>query len=688
MISGQTPVRELGRIGKVTEKYLKALGIETCKDLIFYFPRRFDDFSVCVPIKDLKSNMIATVYGRIDMLVNRRLKKRRMTITEALVSDETGSIKVVWFNQSFIVKNLTVGDYVNLSGKTNDAYYDLQLVSPAYEKVNNDSSAIHTSRLVPVYSLPAGISQKQFRSLVHSALSHCTHDVREWMPEEVLQNEMLPGIQTALQDIHFPKDKEVFERALKRFKFEELFFLSMCARNVRNEFAKTPGYSIVFHEEITKMLLASLPFTLTAEQKKVLWEIIQNMEKPCPMNRLLEGDVGSGKTVVVALSMAQVAANGYQCVFMAPTEILACQHYATLCSLFKGGDVRIALLTAQYALKNEEENVDRKNLIQEIQLGAINIIIGTHALIQEKVRFHKLALAVIDEQHRFGVAQRKTLREKNSESVMPHLLSLTATPIPRSLALTVYGDLDISLIKKLPGGRKKIITKIVPHDYREWTYDFIKKQIKKCRQVFIICPLIDVSDTLGVKSVKEEYTRLSKTVFQGFKLGMLHGRMKAQEKEKVMSDMLEKRIDILVTTSVIEVGVDIPNASMILIEGAERFGLAQLHQLRGRVGRSTHQSYCFLLPTDDAKGELARLKAVVDSTDGFALAEKDLELRGQGDVFGARQSGLPQLKLASLSDFDLIQSTRRWAELYSDRMNEFPFLKKRIETMQGTVHLE
>lgn len=691
MITLQSSISALGRVGKVTETYLKALGIETCEDLIFYFPRRFDDFSLQPPIKELKPSMLVTVSGRIDMLSNRRSKKRRMTITEALVSDETGSIKVIWFNQAFLINNLSVGDQVSLSGKMNDTYYDLQLVNPAYEKLKEDSSPTHIPHLVPVYSLPAGISQKQFRFLIHSALEECVEGVPESIPTDILEAESLPTIQRALQDIHAPESKESFERALQRFKFEELFFLNVCARNLRNEFAQTAGYQIVFHEHITKEMIASLGFSLTVEQKKVLWEIIKDMEHPAPMNRLLEGDVGSGKTIVAALSMAQVCANGYQCVLMAPTEILASQHYNTLRALFEGRNVHVALLTSQYAKVGEDRGTrdeDRKELISAIGNGSIDIIIGTHALIQEKIRFHTLALAVIDEQHRFGVKQRKTLREKNSASIMPHLLSLTATPIPRSLALTVYGDLDLSIIKKLPGGRKSIITKIVPHNYREWTYDFIKKEIKKGRQIFIMCPLIDVSDTLGAKSVKEEYSRLSKIVFKEFRLSMLHGRMRAQEKEQVMSDMLEKKIDILVTTTVVEVGVDIPNASMMLIEGAERFGLAQLHQLRGRVGRSTYQSYCFLLPTDEAKVELARLKAVVDTTDGFALAEKDLELRGQGDVFGARQSGLPQLKLASLTDIDLIQSTRHWAEKYARRIDEFPLLKKRIVAMQGTVHLE
>ena len=640
-------------------------------DLIFYFPRRFDDFSHVMSIGALGPEMTVTIQGRLDMIANRRSRRSRMIVTEALVSDETGSAKVVWFNQPFLIKNLKVGDRVSLSGKTNDRYYDLQMISPSYERLGL-TDTIHTGRLTPVYSLPEKITQKQFRASMRAALDECRNDIDEWLPAEILASEQFTPIADALEHIHFPSTAEAFNTAQQRFKFEELFLLQLGNAEIKHSLAHQRAQTIPFDEKNTKAFIASLPFTLTKEQKEVAWGIIRDIGKHTPMNRLLQGDVGTGKTVVAALAMLNVVRAGYQCALMAPTEILAQQHFKTLCGLFEKFDISIALITSGHREAVEDSG----------------IIIGTHALIQERVQFKHLALVVVDEQHRFGVAQRKALREKNSDQTMPHLLSMTATPIPRSLALTVYGDLDISTIRTLPKGRKKIITKIVPQHYRDWTYDFIRKQVARGHQTFVICPIINQSDTLGVRSVTEEYTRLTAGPFRNERVAMLHGRIKTKEKEKIMGDFRDHQSDILVTTSVIEVGIDVPNATIMFIEGAERFGLAQLHQLRGRVGRAEHQSYCFLAPSDEEKEEIARLKAVVATQDGFALAEKDLELRGEGDVFGLRQSGMPRLKIATLFDVDLIQKARGYAEAYASCLEEYPALYARVDAFRQDVHRE
>ncbi|MBI4253412.1 ATP-dependent DNA helicase RecG [Candidatus Uhrbacteria bacterium] len=696
------PLASLGRTGKALEKKLKPLGIETCEDLIFYFPRRFDDFSLVLPIADLRTQITATIRGRIDMIANRRSRRSRMIVTEALVSDASGSIKIVWFNQPFLTKNLQVGDWLSLSGKTSDHYYDLQMVSPVYEKTGSGAEngvripdtvfpSLHTARLVPVYSFPANVAQKQFRLLMRTALDRCLPFVKEWLPDDIRAHERYPDLSTALLSIHFPEKQEEYCIAEQRFKFEELFLLQLYCKNLKESLAAQTSCAIPFDQKITKRLIAALPFTLTKEQKTVAWEILCDIQKATPMNRLLQGDVGSGKTIVAILAMLNVVHAGYQCAFMAPTEVLARQHFTTLKKVFADFDVRIALFTAQHhelRIKNQELRIKDYELRDTIANGGVDIVIGTHALIQEKISFKNLAFVIVDEQHRFGVNQRKALREKNSAPITAHVLSMTATPIPRSLALTVYGDLDISTIRALPKGRKKIITKIVPQSYRAWTYDFIRKHVRRGRQAFIVCPIIDQSDILGVRSVKEEYKKLIDGPFRHERVEMLHGRIKTAEKERVMAAFRDHEIDILVTTSVVEVGIDVPNATIVFIEGAERFGLASLHQLRGRVGRADHQSYCFLAPTDEDKEEISRLKAVVSSHDGFALAEKDLALRGEGDILGLRQSGMPRLKIATLTDIELIIKAREYAAAYHSKLNDHPELKNRIATFQDTVHIE
>jgi len=487
-------------------------------------------------------------------------------------------------------------------------------------------------------------------------------------------------LEKALWQIHFPDSIKLATAAKKRFSFEELFLIQLLILRERMKFAKEKSIAIPLNLKIIQSFIRKLPFKLTDSQKKSTWQILKDMEKPKPMNRLLEGDVGSGKTIVAAIAALNIAKAGYQTVFMAPTEILSKQHFQNLSQLFKNSHISVGLLTGKEKIKNEESD----------------ILIGTQALIQDKVKFKKLALVILDEQHRFGVKQRaKLCRQKD---FIPHLLSMTATPIPRTLTLTIYGDLDLSSITELPTGRKKIITKFITPNKRQEAYDFIRKQVKQGRQVFVICPRIEPSEVkennlswAEVKAVKEEYEKLSKDIFSDLKVGELHGKMKTEEKEKVIKNFKERKINILVSTSVIEVGIDIPNASLIMIEGAERFGLSQLHQFRGRVGRSEYQSFCFLFTESSAKKTGQRLRALLSSNNGFALAEKDLEIRGPGDFSGIRQWGIPDLSMASLKDIFLVQSSRNTAKeiLEEDpELKKYPLLRERLEKFQQNIHLE
>ncbi len=688
MIRLDSSVSMLSGIGAKTKKILESIKIETCKDLIFYFPFRYDDFSVISAIKDVQPGMTVTVQGVVQLLQNRRSPMKKKVLTEGLIEDETGSIKVVWFNQPFLIKNISIGDRISLSGKVNDHFYDLQLLSPSYEKIESGKEGLHTARLVPVYPLTSGISLKQFRALIRMALDHCLGQIDDWLPEELLQQEDLISLQKALQDIHFPLDDDAFVRARRRLQFDELLTLQLVSISLKKNLLRSPGVSIPFDKDITTRFIDSLPFELTKKQKKVSWELLKNMEEGHPMCRLLEGDVGSGKTLCAAMAILNVVNAHHQAVVLAPTEILVRQHFDTLSKLFVDFQIRVALITSSTHLDSGDSEAGKKEVQEGVRTGVVQVVVGTHALLEKGIIFNDLAFVVIDEQHRFGVRQRQLIHEKREDECMPHLLSMTATPIPRSLALALYGDLDISIIDEKPVGRKKITTKIVPPRFREWTYGFISKQIQKGRQTFIICPLIDPSDTLGARSVRMEYERLKKDIFPDLKIGMLHGRMRQQEKEKVMREMLSGDIQILVCTSIVEVGIDIPNATTMVIEGAERFGLAQLHQFRGRVGRSDHESYCFLFQTDEQKEERVRLKALVESEDGFALAEKDLALRGSGEMYGRRQSGLPCLKIATLDDLTLIQKARECALYYMEHIDTQPKMIERINEFEKAVHLE
>ena len=685
------PVAELHRIGKVTAHRLQRLAIETIADLIFYFPFRHEDLSQLLPIGQLQPGLRATVRGTVQQIRNRRSPVRKQLLTEALVADQSGAIKVIWFHQPYLTKVLKSGDEVYLAGKVDaDDRYHLQLRNPVYEKFFAHGSTTHTGRIVPMYSLTSGLSQKQLRFLIRQALES-VDQVADALPAEIMREHQLMPLVQALQEVHFPTDFSTLSEALRRVKFDELFRFELRVLQARRQQSFARAIPIPLNEQLVSRLIAALPFTPTADQYQAIQEITADLTRSRPMHRLLEGEVGSGKTLVATVALLQAASAGLQAVLMAPTAVLANQHYQTIQPLLQAHGVSVALLTqAQQSVAGT--SVTKAQLRKQLASGKISVAIGTHALLQENVVYKNLALVVVDEQHRFGVNQRRTLRERSGNTATnPHLLSMTATPIPRSLALALYGDLDLSVIRQLPKERKSIITELIDPADRDQAYSFIRDEVQSARQVFVICPLIDPSDKLGVKSVTEEYEKLTASIFPDLRVAMLHGKLKANDKERVMQDFADGKTDVLVATSVVEVGVNVPNATVMLIEGAERFGLAQLHQFRGRVGRSSHQAYCFLLPNTTTSDVLGRLRAVVNTQDGFALAEKDLELRGPGQVYGVQQSGWPEFKVAQLTDVEIISDAKKAAgkllETSAD-LAAFPDLQAELQAKNQDIHLE
>jgi ATP-dependent DNA helicase RecG len=632
---------------------LKKLGLNTARDLLFYFPYRYLDFSKVSTIKDLQAGENVSLRGTIKSIGSRFSFRGRMSLAEAVVSDETGSIKIVWFNQPYLAKNLKKGDEIFLAGAAEYYKQGLQLVNPIYEKASD--FPVHTSRLVPVYHLTAGLYPKSLRNLMATVM-HLSGRVEESLPPEIIKNQNLPTLPETIQFSHFPEDKQQIKTAQTRLAFEEIFINQLAAQKHRLELEQKQSFKIKFNQKLIKGFVDCLPFKLTPGQKAASWEILQDLEKPMPMNRLLEADVGSGKTVVALMAALQAAAEDYQVSLLSPTEILAKQHYKTAKKYLVDQKIHVELLTNAYSeLDGKTETKDKlQKLISE---GMPGLFIGTHALLAEKVKFKKLALIIIDEQHRFGVEQRARLFAKTKK--VPHLLSLTATPIPRTLRLAYYGELSISQIKSRPAGRKIIQTKLVNQADRAKAYQFIAQEIRNGRQIFVITPLIEESETLEVKSAKTEFENLRK-LFPKNNIGLLHGKLKSADKEQAMADFLNKKTDILVATSVVEVGVDVPNASVMVIEGAERFGLAQLHQFRGRVGRAEHQSYCLLFTQKEDPAILERLTAFSKTFDGFALAELDLKQRGFGELYGGKQSGW-NFKFFNPSYVELIKPAREEA---------------------------
>ncbi len=697
MITLETPIEKLANVGSRTLPRLKRLGIHTVRDLLWHFPSRYQDYSEVMPMGDIETaGETITVQGTVRTMDTKQIfrpGKRPLTITSATLEDETGGIRATWFNQSFLERMLSEGTEVSLSGKVATDKRGLYLSNPSYEKVSN-AELRHTGRLVPVYPETEGITSKYLRFLIKPLLDYFT-EIPDSLPEHLVTKYKFPSLHDALNTIHFPQEESDTAPARQRFAFEDLLLFQLRALLDRQALKVLPAPALVFQKEEIATFVAALPFTLTDDQRKAAFEILKDLERPFPMNRLLNGDVGSGKTVVALIAAYQAALDGYQAVIMVPTEILAQQHFATIEKITAyDRAVKLGLLTGS--------TTSKKSLRQKIVRGDINIVIGTHAVIQKGVEFKNLALVVIDEQHRFGVAQRMKLVK--GQKLVPHLLSMTATPIPRTLALTIYGDLDVSLLKEKPKGRQEINTRVIPETQRKEAYAFIEEQIKSGRQVFVICPRIapssdGVQPTMPqaklalseMKMVTEEFEKLSTTIFPHRRVAMLHGKMKAKEKEQIMSDFKNHKTDIIVSTSVIEVGVDVPNATIMMIESAERFGLAQLHQFRGRVGRGAHQSYCFLFTSTPDITSTRRLKAMEATNDGFKLAEMDLKIRGPGEFTGTVQSGVPDLVMASLSNIELIKQSRDQAQELLDgdpALTAYPLLRAQLERLQKMVHFE
>lgn len=648
--------KKVSEVVRTTKAYLTALdeiGLKTAKDLLLYFPWRYSDESEFVSIADLTVNEQATVRGVISNIFSRRTGTGKMMI-RAKFTDQTGDIDVMWFNQNYLKQVLKDGTEIVLTGKLKWSGSRGSFLSPKYEIPKVNTTLIHTGRMVPVYHETGKISSKWLREKIQPIL-YLTQFFSDPIPSEILFKHNLMPLAEAVRQVHFPESDELLEAARHRLGFEELFIIQLRALQRKifwKQAAAKDQKSLDTSNKVVQEFLSSLPFTLTNAQQKALDEICLDLADESAMSRLLEGDVGSGKTVVAAAAIFIAINSGYQAAIMVPTEILAKQHYKSLFKMLKDFGVNIQLLTGSLTKGAKEE------VIAGLKSGLVNVAVGTHALIQQAVGFKNLGLAVIDEQHRFGVNQRAVLKSFGA----PHMLSMTATPIPRTLALTLYGDQDLSIIDELPPGRQEIVTRTVPDKKREDAYRWIASEIEKGRQAFVVCPLIEESETLEVKSAVEEYERLQEHVFPQFKLGLLHGKMRQVDKDDIMLKFAERELDILVSTTVIEVGIDVPNASIIVIEAADRFGLAQLHQLRGRVGRGEYQSYCFLFPESNSEMSRKRMKAMCDYSDGFKLAEIDLELRGPGEVYGLRQSGIPDLKMASLSNHELLKLARDEAE--------------------------
>jgi ATP-dependent DNA helicase RecG len=691
-LSLDSPLSGLRGVGSAQARRLERLGARTVQDLLYLFPRRYDDFSNLKTISQLRYGEEVTVVGVIWQAKNQKTR-RGINLTKAILSDSTGTLEAVWFNQPYLIRQLRTGRRVVLSGRVDQYLGRLTLQSPQWEPWRD--KLVHTGRLVPVYPLTEGLSGRRLRNLAKSVVENWAPQVVDCLPEALREKYSLVDETTAIQQIHFPDDWDSLARARRRLSFEELLLIQLGVQKQRLVWQQRPGRPMAVDHSILGAFVDALPFTLTAAQHRVLQEISADLQQPRPMSRLLQGDVGSGKTVVALAAMLVAVANGMQAVIMAPTEILAEQHYQTLTMLLRetadgvrerdedAGELlsrlQVDVLTGSLSPAEKEERR------RQIASGELDIVVGTHALIQEGVAFRDLGLAVIDEQHRFGVAQRATLRQKGHN---PHVLVMSATPIPRTLALTLYGDLDISTIDELPPHRQQIITKWLAPLERERAYTFLRAQVEEGRQAFVICPLVEESERVEAKAAVSEYKRLQDEIFPDLRLGLLHGRMSSADKEDVMAHFRQGEYQVLVTTPVVEVGIDVPNATVMVVEGADRFGLAQLHQFRGRVGRGEHQSYCLLLAESPSFGGEQRLEVIETTQDGFLLAEEDLKMRGPGEFFGTRQSGLPDLRVARLGDVRVLEQARQAAlDLFREDSSlskpEYRLLAQRVEEFWG-----
>ncbi len=648
------PVTELWGLGKNAAARLRGLGIDSVGDLLRHAPRRYIDRSATIPIASAQPGDDVTLVGAIVDVESRRAHRRRLTITEAVLHDDSGQISAVWFNQPYLANTLSGRSNVALAGRVEHGRAGLQLTSPEYEL--DAAERLHAGRLVPVYPLTTGVAQRQLRRWVSAAIDSHAHLLEDRLPEDLRRRRELPGLADAVVTIHRPESLEAAEAALARLAFDELLVYQLAILTHRHRWRDVqPGEPVEFDREAMAGFGARLPFELTQGQRSALADVLNDLRRDTSMSRLLQGDVGSGKTAVAAGALFAVCNAGWQGAMMAPTEVLAEQHTQTLQGLLGPLGVRVERITGGVPAAT------KRRLWREVAAGEVGVVVGTQALIQQSARFARLNLAVVDEQHRFGVQQRGEIRAKGYN---PHLLAMTATPIPRTLALTFYGDLDITSIREMPHGREPIRTAWVPPAKRDDAYAFVREQIESGGRAFVICPLIQESETLQVRSAKDEHERLTTRVYPDIAeaIGLMHGRLSAKAKDAVMRAFRDGDLQILVSTAVVEVGIDVPEATVMMIEGAERFGLSQLHQLRGRVGRSDRRSHCLLLSdTTDAR-ENARLRIMQTVHDGFELAERDLELRGPGDVLGTRQHGLTSFQFASVSDMATILSTRGEAE--------------------------
>ncbi len=650
----------LSGIGPKTAQTLEQLGLVTLEDLLYYFPRRYDDYSQLKPINRLQFGDEVSVLANVKSAFTRPIKGGKLTMTEAVVEDGTGALRITWFNQPWLEKSIRPDTQLVLSGKIEMYLGRLCMNAPDWELIEQEH--LHTNRIVPVYPLTAKVTQKSLRRMMHQTITFWAPRIPEFLPRQVIDQGDLDTLNQALMQIHFPDSLDKLHAAQERLAFDEIFLLQLGVIRQKRAWQSNPAQPFTISDEWLQEKLAALPYPLTGAQLRAIQDIRGDLASGNPMNRLLQGDVGSGKTIVAALAMAFVTGSGAQAAIMAPTSILAEQHYRNLnelltvngeagsLNLYQPGEIRLLL--------GDTPEAEKQEIRTGLADGTIKLVVGTHALIEGPIEFKRLQIAVVDEQHRFGVAQRSALRAKGEN---PHLLVMTATPIPRSLALTVYGDLDVTVMDEMPIGRLPIETHVLAPLERERAYTFVHSQIEKDHQAFIIYPLVEKGEKEDALAAVEERDRLQNEVFPHLKVGLLHGRLKPDEKDQVMTAFRNREYQILVSTSVVEVGVDIPNATVMMVEGANRFGLAQLHQFRGRVGRGADQSFCLLIPDNDDAVENERLQVMVETNDGFVLAERDLEQRGPGDFLGTRQAGFAELRLANLSNIRLIEKARKLA---------------------------
>lgn len=672
----ETPLVDVSRISRDRLAGLHRLGLRSVGDLLRHFPRRFEDQRQRLTLAQLRPGLTATVEVVVAELHPRRARYRHMELLQGEVEDATGRAEVIWFNQPHLRKVLHPGDRITVHGKVVRGTRGIpKIQNPEVERERRTVAQAKVGVLVPTYPETARVTSRWLRALIADLLP-LADTASETLPPEVMEKESLLGLAPALRQMHFPEDQEALAQARHRFGFEELFFPQLAALLSRRQRMAKTGTRSPYEVNLAREFVAQLPFSLTDSQRRAAHEILIDLDRPSPMNRLLQGDVGSGKTVVAAMAARMAIAAGHQVVLMAPTEILARQHHETLRSLLAPFDIWPRLLVGS------TKAAQRREILGGLAAGADRLLVGTHALIEDDVLLPLLGLCIVDEQHRFGVAQRLRLRDKAAAN--PDFLSMTATPIPRSLSLTLYGDLDVSQIRELPPNRRRVVTRLVEPASRDQAYQFIREQVAEGRQGFIICPLIEDAPGLEVRSATAEYERLSQEVLPDLRLVLLHGKMPARDKAERMRAFAAGEFDLLVATSVIEVGVDVPNATVIGIEGAERFGLAQLHQFRGRVGRGEHESHCLLFTDDQDPAGRARLQALINHSDGFDLAEIDLRLRGSGDPYGLRQHGFPEMRVGDLLDDGLRERARAAAERVLSRDPDLrdPILRRGIKGYQ------